>query len=409
MTLRYLIGRHSNDVNVRPFAAEVAELLKDKPDQARLGAPPVSWPEIAIRSRMYEAARSKAKRGELRISSPIGYAWDRYRGDWDAGLAERIFDAVWTELTKEEREKVGFADRPAIGSVNAETVQRILEHIGRDLGRIPVLILDQFDDYQLAGREKFLGRRKNWIKPSDLVQRNRTWATISNLLLSGGIRVLVATRSNASAGLHSIRLTDQISGVSLNRLKVEWLSQWLAHITADDGKGEVIANPESGWSDLRKELERDLRPAGKSLGAVLPQQVRIVFLGLRKLSSLTPSEYRRAAAGTGVEALYIRDAIASAAAESGLAADQIRSLLSAFIDSEDPNNTKTKVLSSHDFSSLITDTGRVQRALDRLKRDEVVRETSSSDKGSHWRLDHDYIARAVAAEERAANKFVVQL
>ena len=33
-----------------------------------------------IRSRMYEAARSKAKRGELRISIPIGYAWDRYVG-----------------------------------------------------------------------------------------------------------------------------------------------------------------------------------------------------------------------------------------------------------------------------------------------------------------------------------------
>src|ERR1700756_6127 len=30
-----------------------------------------------IRSRMYEAARSKARRGELRIASPIGYAWDR--------------------------------------------------------------------------------------------------------------------------------------------------------------------------------------------------------------------------------------------------------------------------------------------------------------------------------------------
>src|SRR5260221_260849 len=33
-----------------------------------------------IRSRMYEAARSKARRGELRISSPIGYAWDRNVG-----------------------------------------------------------------------------------------------------------------------------------------------------------------------------------------------------------------------------------------------------------------------------------------------------------------------------------------
>src|SRR5256886_13525479 len=30
-----------------------------------------------IRSRMYEAARSKAKRGELRIPAPIGYTWDR--------------------------------------------------------------------------------------------------------------------------------------------------------------------------------------------------------------------------------------------------------------------------------------------------------------------------------------------
>ncbi len=40
-----------------------------------------------IRSRMYEAARSKAKRGELRISTPIGYSWDRHAGlDFDPDL-----------------------------------------------------------------------------------------------------------------------------------------------------------------------------------------------------------------------------------------------------------------------------------------------------------------------------------
>src|SRR5215204_2100756 len=33
-----------------------------------------------IRSRMYDAARSKAKRGELRISIPIGFTWDRHVG-----------------------------------------------------------------------------------------------------------------------------------------------------------------------------------------------------------------------------------------------------------------------------------------------------------------------------------------
>jgi DNA invertase Pin-like site-specific DNA recombinase len=46
-----------------------------------------------IRSRMYEAARSKAKRGELRISMPIGYSWDRHVGlglDSDLRLQEVI-------------------------------------------------------------------------------------------------------------------------------------------------------------------------------------------------------------------------------------------------------------------------------------------------------------------------------
>ncbi len=46
-----------------------------------------------IRSRMYDAARSKAKRGELRISTPIGYTWDRHIGlglDPDRRLQEVI-------------------------------------------------------------------------------------------------------------------------------------------------------------------------------------------------------------------------------------------------------------------------------------------------------------------------------
>ena len=46
-----------------------------------------------IRSRMYEAARSKARRGELRLSVPIGYSWDRHVGltlDPDRRLQEVI-------------------------------------------------------------------------------------------------------------------------------------------------------------------------------------------------------------------------------------------------------------------------------------------------------------------------------
>jgi hypothetical protein len=333
-----------------------------------------------------------------------------YAGDWDTGLARRVFDAAWSMLSAEDRTKVGFTERPAIGTVNADTVRVILAGIGTRLGRMPILILDQFDDYQLAAREQFLGRRKDWIKPTDLVRRNRTWAVIHDLLRGETARLLVVTRSDACAGLHSIRLTNEPGSFTVTRLKVEWLVQWLEQVTVDDGKGDVIANPDAGWTDVKKELERNMTDHGTSLSVVLPQQVRIVFLGLRKLASLTLADYRRAASGAGVVALYIRDAIASAASESGLSEGDVREVLSAFVDRAAAGSLKTKVLSLADVASVVGDAQKLQKALDRLERDEVVREKpASGDGGSRWQLDHDYIARAVVAEYRAANILSLQL
>jgi hypothetical protein len=348
------------------------------------------------------------KLNENQSSVPIFVS--EYAGDWDTGLARRVFDAAWSTLSAEDRTKVSFTERPAIGTVNAETVRVILEGIGTRLGRMPILILDQFDDYQLAAREQFLGRRRDWIKPTDLTRRNRTWAVIHDLLRGGTARLLVVTRSDASAGLHSIRLTDQPDSFTVIRLKLEWLVQWLGQLTADDGKGDVIANPDAGWTDVKKQLERDLTPHGTSVSVVLPQQVRIVVLGLRKLPSLTLTDYRRAASGAGVEALYIRDAIASAALESGLSEGDVRAVLSAFIDRAEAGSLKTKVLSLADVTKVVGDAQKLQKALDRLERDEVVREKpASGEGGSCWQLDHDYVARAAVAEYRAANILSLQL
>src|SRR6202453_3613377 len=56
-----------------------------------------------LRARMYDAARSKARRGELRISVPIGYVWDREMGlGFDPDLrvqeATRLIFARFREL-----------------------------------------------------------------------------------------------------------------------------------------------------------------------------------------------------------------------------------------------------------------------------------------------------------------------
>lgn len=333
-----------------------------------------------------------------------------YAGDWDNGLAKRIFDATWAALAADDRTKVGFAERPAIGTVDADAVRAILEGIGKQLGRMPILILDQFDDYQLAAREQFLGGYREWIEPTDLIARSRTWAVLRDLLSGGAARVVVVTRSDARAGLHSIKLINHDRSFTVRPLDAGWLLQWFAQVTADDGKGDVVANADAGWTDLKKQLQRDLTAQDMSQSTVLPQQVRIVFLGLRELPSLVLPEYRRAAAGAGVEALYIRKAIQTAAAASGLSQTDVRALLSAFVDSAQPRSLKTKALSLADLASIVSDTPKLQRALAHLKVEEVVRENPvSADKGSRWQLDHDYIARAVAAENRAANKLSLQL
>ncbi len=85
-------------------------------------------------------------------------------------------------------------------------------------------------------------------------------------------------------------------------------------------------------------------------------------------------------------------------------------MLSAFVDRAEAGSLKTKVLSLAELASVVGDAQKLQKVLDRLERDEVVREKpASGDGGSRWQLDHDYIARAVVAEYRAANILSLQV
>jgi hypothetical protein len=80
-----------------------------------------------LRARMYDAARSKARRGELRISVPVGYVWDREIGlgfDPDSGSRRRSVSssrgsASWEALGKFScpwrRISFIFLDRPTAG------------------------------------------------------------------------------------------------------------------------------------------------------------------------------------------------------------------------------------------------------------------------------------------------------
>ena len=329
-----------------------------------------------------------------------------YSGDWDTGLARKADDVIWTTLTSDERSQVEVTSRPALGSVNANTLSDLLDRIAMRLGRMSVLILDQFDDYQLAHRERFLDRRRAWLSARQLVARNRFWHTVEEARRAGKLRLLIVIRSDASVGLHSVRLTDANASRSLLRLEAEWFPRLLGQIMRDDGAGAVIANPENGWRDLQRLLEQDLQQDG----AILPQQVRTTFLGLPKLPALTPSHYRRVGGALGVEALYILTSIRSAAAVSGATELEVRNLLLELVESGPQNTVKTRRRSATDLAAAIPDAIRRMKALERLERDEIVRGAPSlSEHVTDWQLDHDYLAHAVLAEERTSDRFTVLL
>jgi hypothetical protein len=103
-----------------------------------------------------------------------------YSGDWDTGIARKAYGALWAALSADERGRLGLASRPSAGSIDADTVGDLLDRVETQLGRTRVLMLDQFDDYQLAHRERFLDRHRAWLTARQLAARKASgrWWTL---------------------------------------------------------------------------------------------------------------------------------------------------------------------------------------------------------------------------------------
>src|SRR5687767_3825855 len=78
------------------------------------------------------------------------------------------------------------------------------------IGVTPVLVFDQFDDYQARHREKktLPAQRKSWLQARRLKEINAFWRAIAELHDQGAARVLVITRSDTAAGLGSVRFCE---------------------------------------------------------------------------------------------------------------------------------------------------------------------------------------------------------
>lgn len=323
-------------------------------------------------------------------------------GDWSTGPLSSLAEAVSETIHKDLEVQSGLQPFLPITKFN---VFSILLKVQQDCLRSPVLIFDQFDDYQTRHRSLFLsGSAGTWSDVATLVNHNEFWAEVNRHLLANVFHVVFVTRADTADGLESVRfLTPKV--YRLDRLKADFILPLLTEMTDADGKRLVVSNPERGWTKLRERLARDLTQEG----SVLPVQMRLALQGLGSLRRLTVADYDRAGGLRGLEAKYIENHLAQTASHAGLDKATMRKFLKLFVDSE---KLKTIPRSASEIAGEIGDPSSsalrnsIEIALDDLETKEVLRKRVDPETQAEvWLLDHDYLCRGVLEAERRVNKW----
>ena len=337
---------------------------------------------------------------------------DSWGRDWESSPRRALADALWATLRSGERKKLGLEGPPG--------QEKLVEALGRvheRLGQMPLLVFDQFDDYQARHRARFLPNSRTWLRSEKLEEVNGFWREIAGLLRRDAAHAVFITRNDAAIGLESVRF-EEPERLSLFRLPPVFVTTILERVAAVDEGGAVVRHPERGWERLKQRLRDDL---GRD-GAVLPQQIKTVLLGLRHLPWLTVAAYQRAGELAGVEALHVESEVSRVGGAGGPALDPVhaRVLLLTLVDDADASRTVpqsvddlTERLRASDGSQAYTppvSAEQVESTLKAFEAAELVRARTDPDRPEQvWQLDHDYLCRAVLQAERKANRWTVLL
>ena len=201
--------------------------------------------------------------------------------DWERGPLRSLRDEFSLSLLAED---------PARGLLDAGSTPEAYSDIFLDFHkrtrRRPLLLLDQFDDYQALPkhRTRFLpSETRIWRRAEEIAQDNAFWRVLRQCLDEEAVNIIVACREDASPGLETLRFDRHIPYIfDLPRLEQGFVRMIFDRLTErPSDKLQVIVNPQGGWTALRDRLVDDLEFRGQ----VLPQQLKVVLGGLRTSSS----------------------------------------------------------------------------------------------------------------------------
>jgi len=324
---------------------------------------------------------------------------NHWGADWIEGPRRTLADALSQTLDAGLRERLGLK-----GPLGVDQLFPTLARLHDDLGLSPVLLLDQFDDYQTRHREQFLrGPDRKLLRAPDLVRDNPFWKEFAELLEAGKLHCVVATRDDAQWGLESVRFQEP-GFYLLPLLEREHAAAVLDAVAVEAG----VIEPERGFRQLHDRLLLDLAPEG----LVLPIQLKSVLQGLAELRPLNVAGYTREGGLSGLEALSIARAIAQAARTASWKPELVRGLLLVMVDPV--SRQKTVPATVQQLLEAVPpesrDETKLSGVLSSLRDEDIVRDRVDRDLGtSVWQLDHDYLCRGVLELDRRARRWPLLL
>jgi hypothetical protein len=252
---------------------------------------------------------------------------NNYGQDWVRGPLCSLSESLWDTLSADQRAKLEMTERHDPDKVVAQ-----LTKVREILGVIPLLIFDQFDDYQLRHARRFLDEKQNtWLAPGQLTRANPFWREVKQLILKDRVHVVFVTRADSADGLTSVQFLEP-RVYRLTRLPAHMAKVIVARMTSTGQRDQgVVLDPEYGWEKLCERLACDLDEDG----TVLPIRVKLALLGLARLKALTVSAYERFGGLPALEAGYIEFHIREAArAGQRLSDEAARQLLLKMVNRE---------------------------------------------------------------------------
>jgi len=324
---------------------------------------------------------------------------DHWGEDWAEGPRQTLAASL--------SEPDGSAWRKGLGVTAPVRPEQALAIVGRfydELGKLPVLLFDQFDDYYLQHRSQFI--RGSVLKPNQLMQENRFWDELAQLISAGKASCLFAVRDEVHPALDSFRFPDaKTDSYLLERLPASFAGELLEKVASKAG----LRHPKAGFDTLSERLIADL---GGEDGLVLPAQVKLAFLGLEWLDPLTVRSYIRAGGLRGLEALALEHQIARAARKVTCQPAEFRPLLLALVD---PKTGTDRPRTDQELLQLLPegkrDAAKLADALRLLRDADIVRLQSDAPEVNEvrWQLDHPYLRQSLAKIDERARRWQVVL